>query len=205
MQYNAKHPELIKPRLILASTSQYRQQMLSRLHLPFEVVAPAVSEAALLGETPWALAGRLAREKARAVALQNADAIVIGADQVLNLNGQALGKPGSLAAAGQQLGHLSGQTVVFHSAIAVLSPTASWVSVIDSHARFRTLSKAQIDYYVQIDQPTDTAGSAKAEKLGIALLEQLNSTDPTAIIGLPLIELTRLLTLCGLDPLDQGS
>lgn len=177
--------------------------MLARLCLPFGSIAPNVDEQRLPGETPRALARRLALQKARAVAREQA--IVIGADQVLCLNGQPLGKPGSLDAAAKQLHQLSGQRVVFHSALAVVSAEGSQLSVVDSVAKFRSLSAQQIAYYVQTDQPADTAGSAKAEQLGIALLEQLASDDPTAIIGLPLIELTRMLKRIGLDPLNRDT
>lgn len=179
--------------------------MLARLRLPFRATAPNIDEQRGLGETPRAMARRLALEKARAVALEHDRAIVIGADQVVSLNGLALGKPGSLPLAIEQLQALSGQRVVFHSAVAVISPFGSQLSVSDSIAKFRKLSSSQITYYVQADQPTDTAGSAKAEQLGIALLEELSSDDPTAIIGLPLIELTRMLGRTGLDPLSRDT
>ena len=157
----------------------------------------------MAGETPLALARRLALAKARAVAKQAKDAVVIGADQVLDFNGLALGKPGNLKNARQQLALLSGQTVIFHSALAVVTPNGTTIRVCPCEATFRLLSSAQIDYYLATEEPFDTAGSAKAEGLGIALLTSLKSDDPTAIIGLPLIELTRLLSQAGLDPLND--
>lgn len=156
----------------------------------------------MASEAPAALAHRLALQKAQAIARQAPSAVVIGADQVLDLKGQALGKPGNFEAARNQLALLSGQTVIFHSALAVVTPQTTHVSVIDCQATFRVLSDAQITYYLTHDKPFDTAGSAKAESLGIALLTSLKSDDPTAIIGLPLIELTRLLSQAGLDPLN---
>ncbi len=179
--------------------------MLSRLNIAFETRSPDVDETPLAGETPLALARRLALEKAKAVAKNAPWAVVIGADQVLDCHGQILGKPGSLELAREQLKMLSGQTVVFHSAFAVITPKGSHVRVCPCEATFRHLSGAQIDRYLTIEQPLDTAGSAKAEGLGIALLTALKSDDPTAIIGLPLIELTRSLVLAGLDPLDPSN
>lgn len=188
--------------VILASTSRYRADLLSRLKVPFRTVDPRVAEEQAVGETPLALSRRLALAKAQAVARLYPSCTIIGADQVLNLKGQALGKPGDPVRAKQQLAQLSEQVVTFHSAIAMVSPAGTRISVIDSVAQFRKLSTQQIERYVAIDSPTDTAGSAKAESLGIALLQDLSSNDPTAIIGLPLIELTRLLSLNGIDPLD---
>ncbi|MCD8504298.1 MAG: Maf family protein [Burkholderiaceae bacterium] len=178
--------------------------MLARLNIPFSVCPPELDESALPGETPLALARRLALQKARAIARQEPDAVVIGADQVLDFNGIALGKPGNADNARRQLIMLSGQTVTFQSAIALVTPRATRIRVSPSRATFRRLSDAQIEQYLQIDQPFDTAGSAKAESLGISLLESLQSDDPTAIIGLPLIELTRLLSLAGIDPLTPN-
>lgn len=175
--------------------------MLSRLNIPFSSKSPDVDESVLPGETPLALARRLALQKAQAIARETPDAIVIGADQVLDLHGVALGKPGSVEQARRQLSMLSGQTVMFHSALALVTPSSARIRVSTCKATFRQLSVVQIEHYLQIDQPFDTAGSAKAESLGIALLSSLESNDPTAIIGLPLIKLTELLSLVGLDPL----
>lgn len=191
------------PNLILASSSVYRQQMLKRLMLNFRAVSPNVDETPLPNEAPATLAQRLARSKASAVARAAGPcAVVIGADQVLEHKGQSLGKPGGRVAARHQLLQLRGQSVTFHSAMAVLTCDSEQLSVSICHATFRDLSETQIDRYLDLETPFDTAGSAKAEGLGIALMSSLQSNDPTAIIGLPLIELTRMLTVAGLDPLD---
>lgn len=176
--------------------------MLARLRIPFSWCAPDLDETPLPGETPVALAQRLAVQKAQAIARHSPRAVVIGADQVLDFNGQALGKPGSFEAARLQLTQLSAQTVIFHSAISVITPNSTRVRVCPCEATFRALTTTQIDHYLNVEQPFDTAGSAKAESLGIALLSSLKSNDPTAIIGLPLIELTRLLVRAGIDPIN---
>jgi septum formation protein len=191
------------PRLILASTSRYRRELLQRLRLPFDVVSPGVDEAALAGEALAALALRLALAKARAVAASAADAVVIGSDQVAELDGQAIGKPGSYERAVEQLKRMSGQRVVFHTAVAVVRRDRGFerallapVSVV-----FRHLGSDEIERYLQLDTPYDCAGSAKSEALGVALLERIDSDDPTALIGLPLIRTCALLREAGLDPL----
>ena len=195
--------DALPQRLILASSSVYRQQMLHRLMLPFDVVSPDIDETPKPGESPDSLARRLALTKARAVISRQAPkTVVIGADQVLELNGQSLGKPGGRAQAQQQLAQLSGQSVVFHSALAVLIADKEQLAITACRATFRTLTDSQINRYLDLDEPFDTAGSAKAESLGISLLTELQSGDPTAIIGLPLIELTRMLANIGMDPLD---
>ena len=190
--------------LILASTSRYRRELLERLRIPFTVVSPEVDETPRPGETPQALALRLSVAKARAVASRHPEAIVIGADQAASLDGQPLGKPGCVEAAHAQLRQLSGQTVVFHSAMTVIAGEVIQSIDVPTICVFRTLSDAAISRYVQIDQPLDTAGSAKAECLGIALMQSMQSTDPTSIIGLPLIALTHMLSTVGLDPLDHA-
>ncbi len=192
---------LATPHLILASTSRYRRELLERLRLPFAVVAPEVDETPLPHEPAPQLAQRLAIEKARAVALQYPDSIVIGADQTACLHDQPLGKPGNSVTAQQQLRLLSGQTIVFHSAMAVILGHDLQHINVPTTCVFRTLSEPAIERYIAIDQPFDTAGSAKAECLGIALMQSMDSSDPTAIIGLPLIALTRILSHFGLDPL----
>lgn len=191
--------------LILASSSIYRRELLSRLKIPFSCISPDVDESPKLGESVAALALRLSILKARTVAQQHPEAIVIGADQAASLAGQIIGKPGSLSAAEQQLGMLSGQTVVFHSALTVVCGDNFCKSIdVPTTCVFRALSPSAIERYVKIDQPSDTAGSAKAECLGIALMERMDSSDPTAIIGLPLIALTHLLCEVGLDPLEHA-
>lgn len=198
--------DALPARLILASSSTYRQDMLQRLRLPFEAINPDVDETPLPNEAPVSLARRLALAKARAVKKSIlAPTVVIGADQVLELRGQPMGKPGDRTRAKQQLLQLSGQCVTFHSALAVVSQTEDQLAVSACQVTFRELTPAQIDRYLDLEAPFDTAGSAKAEGLGIALLASLQSTDPTAIIGLPLIELTRMLAKAGMDPLDFAS
>lgn len=191
------------PLLILASTSVYRRELLGRLRLPFEVVAPEVDESAQPAEAPRALAIRLALAKARAVALRHPDALVIGSDQVAELDGTAIGKPGDHATAARQLRAMSGRPVRFHTAVAVVRTDLGFeaselacVSVV-----FRTLTHDEIERYLHADRPYDCAGSAKVESLGIALLESVDSDDPTALIGLPLIRTCALLRRAGIDPL----
>ena len=178
--------------------------MLQRLHLPFEVISPDVDESPTPNETPAGLARRLALGKAQAVTsrLTATDAVVIGADQVLELDGQPLGKPGDLPGARSQLKSLSGHCVTFHSAVSVISSVGEQISVVPCRATFRKLDDQQIERYLALETPFDTAGSAKAEGLGISLLARLQSDDPTAIIGLPLIALTQMLIKAGLDPLN---
>ncbi|ANN71295.1 Maf family nucleotide pyrophosphatase [Bordetella bronchialis] len=188
-------------RLILASTSPYRRELLSRLRLPFDVIAPGVDETPLPGEAPAQLALRLAVAKARAVSALHPGAVVIGSDQVATVDGAAIGKPGDFERARAQLRMLSGRDVEFHSALAVTDGQRTVQADIVTHCRFRSLGDAAIEAYLRAETPYDTAGSAKAESLGIALMESLRSDDPTAIIGLPLIALTGMLAQFGLDPL----
>ena len=189
-----------QPRLILGSTSRYRRELLSRLRLPFDVVAPDVDESPLPGESPADLACRLALAKARAVAAQHPDAVVIGSDQVADLLGRPLGKPGDHARATAQLREMRGQTVVFQTAVSVLHAARSFeqTALAAVQVRFRALDDAEIEAYLQAEQPYDCAGSAKSEGLGIALLESIHSDDPTALIGLPLIRTCALLRAAGL-------
>ncbi len=189
-----------QPRLILGSTSRYRRELLSRLRLPFDVVAPDVDESPLPGESPADLACRLALAKARAVAAQHPDAVVIGSDQVADLLGRPLGKPGDHARATAQLREMRGQTVVFQTAVSVLHAARSFeqTALAAVQVRFRALDDAEIEAYLQAEQPYDCAGSAKSEGLGIALLESIHSDDPTALIGLPLIRTCTLLRAAGL-------
>ena len=187
--------------LILGSTSRYRHELLSRLRIPFDVVAPEVDETPLAGELPLALASRLALAKAHAVAKLHPDAVVIGSDQVADLNGEPLGKPGNHARAVQQLQRMRGQTVVFQTAVAVVCHATSFeqMEVAPVRARFRDLADAEIEAYLQAEQPYDCAGSAKSEGLGIALLVAIDNDDPTALIGLPLIRTYRMLREAGID------
>ena len=191
------------PRLILGSTSPYRRELLQRLRLLFDCVAPQVDETSLPGELPADLAPRLALEKAHEVARRNPGAVVIGADQIAELDGFAIGKPGNHARAVAQLQAMSGRSVVFHSAVAVVRPDQAYARVLTAPVtvRFRSLSTAEIDHYLRLEQPYDCAGSAKCETLGIALLASIESDDPTALVGLPLIRTCELLRAAGIDPM----
>lgn len=186
--------------LVLGSTSRYRRELLERLNLPFEVAAPDVNETPLPGETPRDLALRLALAKARAVAQQHPGSVVIGSDQVADLAGEPLGKPGQHERAVQQLRQMRGQTVVFQTAVAVVCAATGFeqVDLAPVEVRFRTLSDEEIERYLRAEQPYDCAGSAKSEGLGIALLDAIHSDDPTALIGLPLIRTCRMLRAAGL-------
>ena len=189
--------------LILASTSAYRRQLLERLHLPFMCVSPAVDEAALPQERPEQMALRLALAKAQAVARQHPQAVVIGADQVADLQGEALGKPGTHERAVAQLQRMRGQTVIFQTAVSVvcLANGFAQTELAQVKVLFRTLTDAQIEAYLQAERPYDCAGSAKSEGLGIALLARIDNDDPTALIGLPLIRTCHLLTAAGIKVL----
>jgi len=187
------------PRLILASSSAYRRELLSRLHLHFEAIAPHVDETPLPGETPDATALRLAVDKAAAVAALNPDALVIGSDQVATLDGAQIGKPGDHALALAQLQTMRGRQVVFHTALCLWDGRDGSFQVenVQAFVTFRDLPDAELDAYLRIEQPYDCAGSAKNEGLGIAILERIDSADPTALTGLPLIALTSMLRRAG--------
>ncbi|GAC1531549.1 MAG: Maf-like protein [Ramlibacter sp.] len=187
--------------LILGSTSPYRRELLGRLRLPFEVVAPAVVETPLPGETPDALARRLALAKARAVARHRPDCIVIGSDQVADLDGQPLGKPGDHDRAAAQLRRMRGRSVLFHTAVAVSCVQAGFeqLDLAPVRVAFRMLSDSEIESYLRAEQPYDCAGSARSEALGISLLDAIDSDDPTALVGLPLIRTCRMLRAAGLQ------
>lgn len=191
------------PPLILGSTSMYRRELLGRLRIPFEVVAPDVDESPRAGELPVDLARRLAVAKARAVAGQHPEAVVIGSDQVAELDGAAVGKPGNHQRATEQLRAMSGREVVFHTAVAVACVDRGFEDsdLARVTVRFRHLGDDEIERYLQTERPYDCAGSAKSEALGIALLQAVDSDDPTALIGLPLIRTCALLRRAGLDPL----
>jgi septum formation protein len=187
--------------LILASTSRYRQELLSRLGLPFEARAPDAPELAIEREAPAAMAARLALAKARSI--DTPDALVIGSDQVASLDGQLLRKPGDPATALRQLEACQGRTVIFDTAVAVIdNRTGAALEHVDrTEVRFASLETAALDRYVQRELPLDCAGSFKSEGLGVALFERIDSSDPTALIGLPLIWLARALRELGVDPL----
>lgn len=198
-------PALTPPRqLILASTSRYRRELLERLRLPFEQQSPEVDETPLPGEAPAALATRLSLAKAQAVARLHPRAIVIGSDQVADLNGESIGKPGTHERACEQLRRMSGHRIVFQTGVAVVCEATgfSQQDLAPVHVVFRNLSEAEIESYLRAEQPYDCAGSAKSEGLGISLLAAIESDDPTALIGLPLIRTSQLLRAAGLDPLQ---
>ena len=186
-------------RVVLASTSRYRRELLSRLRLAFDVAAPDVDETPQPGEAPRALALRLALAKARDVAARHPGAIVIGSDQVADLAGRPLGKPGTHERALAQLRAMSGQTVVFQTALSVVCLASGFeqTDLAAVEVRFRTLNEGEIERYLRAEQPYDCAGSAKSEGLGIALLEAIHSDDPTALVGLPLIRTARMLRAAG--------
>ena len=192
-------PTLQRP-LVLGSTSVYRRELLQRLRLPFTVMAPEVDETPQPHEAPDALALRLALAKAHAVAAQQPEAVVIGSDQVADLAGHALGKPGTHERATEQLRLMSGHSVVFQTAVAVVCHATGFAQALLAavEVRFRPLSDAEIERYLRAEQPYDCAGSAKSEGLGISLLDAIHSDDPTALIGLPLIRTCQLLRAAGL-------
>jgi septum formation protein len=185
--------------VVLGSTSRYRRELLGRLGIAFDVAAPDVDEAALPGESPAALADRLGLAKALAVAERFPRAVVIGSDQVAELDGEALGKPGHHANAVAQLSRMRGRSVLFHTALSVVCRETGFqqqdVAVV--RVRFRDLSDGEIEAYLRAEQPYDCAGSAKSEGLGIALLDAIESDDPTALVGLPLIRTCRMLRAAG--------
>jgi septum formation protein len=193
-------------KLVLGSTSPYRRELLARLRMPFEVAAPEVDETPQHGEAPRALACRLAVAKARAVAARFPAAVVIGSDQVADLEGEPLGKPGTHERAVAQLRRMRGRTVVFQTAVAVVCRETGFeqVELAPVRVRFRALDDAEIEAYLRAETPYDCAGSAKSEGLGIALLDSIENDDPTALVGLPLIRTARLLRAAGL-PLLQGA
>ena len=194
---------MTRPPIVLASTSPYRQELLQRLRLPFEVHAPQVDETALPSEKPRDTALRVARSKAANVAERFAAAIVIGSDQTVDLNGTMLGKPHSHDAALAQLQSLQGRTAVFYTALTVIGAAREQSDCVSTTVTFRNLPRAQLDAYLRADQPYDCAGSAKIESLGIALIERAESDDPTALIGLPLIRLTSMLAAAGIEVLPS--
>jgi septum formation protein len=183
--------------LILASTSPYRRELLQRLRLPFDCARPEVDETPLRGESPGQLVRRLARAKADAVADRHPDAWVIGSDQVADLDGRTLGKPGGREAAIAQLTEMGGRTVQFHTAVCLRRGDHELAAVDATRVRFRAVSAAEIERYVDAEQPFDCAGSFKCEGLGISLFEAIESHDPTGLVGLPLIALAGLLRQAG--------
>jgi septum formation protein len=187
--------------LVLASSSPYRRSLLERLRLPFEVAAPLIDERPQDGETPRSTALRLAQAKARAVAAARPRDLIIGSDQVASLEGKPVGKPGNHAAALAQLRAMRGCTVEFHTALCVIdgSRSTSELEDVPTSVKFRYFSDEQAERYLRSDRPYDCAGSAKIEALGIALVERIESADPSALIGLPLIALVGMLMRAGME------
>ncbi len=192
--------------LVLGSTSAYRRELLQRLQIPFEIAAPGVDESPRSGETPVQLAQRLALEKAKSVAAHFPQAVVIGSDQVADLDGQALGKPGTHERAVAQLRQMRGKTVVFQTAVAVVCLATGFeqTDLAAVRVQFRALTDDEIENYLRAEQPYDCAGSAKSEGLGIALLESIHSDDPTALVGLPLMRTCRMIRAAGIPLLGRG-
>jgi septum formation protein len=190
----------LKP-LILASTSPYRRQLLERLGLPFTAESPHIDESPLPGEKPGELVLRLSASKARAVAVNHADALIIGSDQTAVLNNEMLGKSGNRANAIAQLQKCSGNSVTFHTGLCLLDAASERIQLdaIVFTVKFRALTPAQIERYIDLEKPFDCAGSFKAESLGITLFDYMRGDDPTALIGLPLIRLTQMLNAAGVD------
>jgi septum formation protein len=186
--------------LILGSTSRYRKELLTRLRIPFETASPDVDETPHSNESPKDLALRLALAKARAVALKYPEAVVIGSDQVADLEGTPLGKPGNHANAILQLQRMRGKTVIFQTALSVVCIATGFerTDLAEVKVKFRDLSDAEIETYLRAEEPYDCAGSAKSEGLGIALLDAIVNDDPTALIGLPLIKTCQMLREAGM-------
>ena len=194
-------PHPLNPAVVLGSSSPYRRELLARLRIPFDVVSPDVDEAPVTAETPRQLACRLALSKARAVAARFPRAIVIGSDQVADLDGEAIGKPLVHEVAVAQLRRMRGQTVIFQTAVAVVCEATRFtqMDLAQVRVRFRWLDDAEIEAYLLAEQPYDCAGSAKSEGLGITLLDAIDSDDPTALVGLPLIRTCRMLRAAGIS------
>jgi septum formation protein len=201
------NPRLTARRLVLASTSRYRRALLAQLGLPFETAAPDTDETPLPGETPSATALRLAAAKARSVADRHPGALIVGSDQVADCAGRPIGKPGSHERAVEQLRALSGRTVVFHTGLALLDAASGHcdTAMVDVRSRFRVLAPTEIEDYLRRDQPYDCAASVKSDALGIALFERIDSDDPSALVGLPLIRLTGMLRAAGVAILARDA
>jgi septum formation protein len=198
-------PDISNRKLILGSTSAYRRELLGRLRIPFSVESPHVDETPLPGESPAELARRLALAKAHAVAQRFPDCVVIGSDQVADLDGHALGKPGNHERATSQLRQMRGKTVIFQTALAVVCLDSGFCQqdLAPVKVTFRDLGDTEIENYLRQEQPYDCAGSAKSEGLGIALLDAIENDDPTALVGLPLIRTSRMLRAAGIQLLTR--
>ena len=197
-----------KFKLILASGSAYRRELLLRLHLPFDLIAPDIDESALTNESPEQTAMRLAEQKAVAISRIHPDCVIIGSDQVATLEGEQIGKPGTHEKALKQLQKMRGKSVIFHTALCLIDNRlnkssksmdyATQIENVQTLVSFRELSDDELDAYLRIEQPYDCAGSAKNEGLGITIIEKIISNDPTALTGLPLISLTSMLRNIGI-------
>lgn len=192
------------PLLILASSSIYRRELLERLRIPFKIISPQVDEVPLAGESTLNLALRLAHAKAAAIAKQHPNAWIIGSDQVADLCGAAIGKPGNFERALAQLQLMRGQTVTFHTALCLMNGDTESTICVPTEVVFRNLSDDILESYLLAEEPYDCAGSAKSEGLGISLIESIKSEDPTALIGLPLIALSGLLRDAGFTIPSNG-
>ena len=190
------------PQILLASGSPYRAELLKRLQLPFEIFVAGIDESPLADETTTAMATRLAREKAAAVQLLRPASWIIGSDQVADLDGNPIGKPGTREAAVAQLARLSGKTVYFHTAVCLLTDANCHEALVTTRVTYRELTSTQISRYLDMEPAFDCAGSAKSEGLGIALISELQTPDPTALVGLPLIALTGMLADAGYSPIS---
>ena len=190
-----------KRTLILASSSPYRKLLLERLRLPFDIFSPSIDESASASETPLGLVERLALEKSLCAAQRFPSAVIIGSDQLAVCQGEIIGKPGTLSKACEQLAAFSGQCVVFHTAVSICCEDSGfrYAQTVDTEVCFRQLSRLEIERYVALDRPLDCAGSFKSEAAGISLLESMNSSDPTAIVGLPLITVSKALRKAGFN------
>ena len=194
---------MLQKKLVLGSSSPYRKELLERLDIPFECVSADIDESRLEGETPEALCVRLARQKAQKVKSIVGEAIVIGSDQVAVLGDTILGKPHTRERAIEQLSAMQGQTVYFLTALCVIGKKGEiFETMVPTVVTMKKLSRSTIEHYLDREQPFNCAGSAKIEKLGIALMQEVRSTDPTALIGLPLIETVNLLAKAGLEVIE---
>ncbi|WP_075185197.1 Maf family protein [Teredinibacter haidensis] len=204
MSTNEKQGFILQKRLILASGSRYRQQQLQQLNLPFQAISPDIDESHRINEAAESLALRLAESKARVLAQKITEhALIIGSDQTASCDGRLLGKPGTESGAIEQLSFCQGKTVIFYTALALLDTESKQMlaDTVSTKVKFRPLSREQIARYIKKEQPLDCAGSFKCEGLGIALFESIDSNDPTALIGLPLIRLTTFLQQLGVQPI----
>jgi len=192
--------ESLPARLILASTSKYRKILLQRFDTPFDCHAPEIDETPLKNESPYDLVGRLAAQKANAVSLEHPESVIIGSDQLAVFDAQIIGKPGTRQAALEQLRLFSGQLIEFLTAVSVVCHESNFSEhhIDITRVRFRTLQDGEIARYLEKEKPFDCAGAFKAESLGITLFKHITSEDPTALIGLPLIQTAAMLRQAGL-------